>query len=218
MTTAEKYQKGVEMKRTGSSGAEIAAALGFANKQGWYDLKYRFESNALTERAAAQSVDNPEPAAILEGLSCAKTADITEKPAIVTVKPPLTPAQSIKADMNRAKARKAAKKQQKPVEEPKQQDTPQAKPAKEEPSQAVSIIADPAKEEPAKEEPATEAPKMLVVQRDFSATGDKLQYRCFEGKIAIKQLGAHGRAITLTRNDIVIMMMELHELIMETST
>ena len=213
MTTAEKYQKGVEMKRTGSSGAEIAAALGFANKQGWYDLKYRFESNALTERAAAQSVDNPEPAAILEGLSCAKTAAITEKPAIVTMKPPLTPAQSIKADMNRAKARKAAKKMEKPVEEPKQQDALEAKPAKEEPPQSVPVMAEPAKEEPAKAES-----KMLVVQRDFSATGDKLQYRCFEGKIAIKQLGAHGRAITLTRNDIIVMMMELHELIMETTT
>ena len=213
MTAAEKYQKGVEMERKGSSGAQIAAALGYASRQEWYDMKYRFKNNALTQRAAAQSVDNPEPAAILEGLSCAKPTIITEKPAIITVKPPLTPAQSIKADMNRAKACKAAKKLEKPVEEPEKQKAPEAKPVKEEPPQFVSVIA-----EPVNEEPVTEAPKMLVVQRDFSAMGEKLQYRCFDGKIAIKQLGAHGRAITLTRNDIIVMMMELHELIMETTT
>ena len=195
MTPNEKYLKGIEMERKGSGGAEIAAALGFDNKQGWYDMKYHYKNKALTQRAAAQSEDSPEPAAILEGLSCAKPAVIAEKPAIVTVKPPTTPAQSIKADMDRAKARKVTKKQPKPA----------AKSVKEEPPQA----------EPEKEEPVTEAPKMLIVQRDFSAQGEKLQYRCFDGKIAIKQLGVHGRAITLTRNDVIVMMMELHELIME---
>ena len=144
MTAAEKYQKGVEMERKGSSGAEIAVALGYASRQEWYDAKYHFKNKALTQRAAAQSEDSPEPAAILEGLSCVKPAA-----------------------------------------------------------------------EPMKEEPVMAAPKMLLIQREFSAQGEKLQYRFFGGKVTIKQIGAHDKAIVLSNNDVIIMMMELHELLME---
>lgn len=184
MTAAEKYQKGAEMERKGSSGAEIAVALGYASRQEWYDAKYHFKNKALTQRAASQPEDHPEPAPILEGLSCVK-------PASVAMKPATTLTQSIKAEKKQSKSA--------------------AEPVKEEPPQAEPVIA-----EPVREQPMIAAPKMLLIQRDFSAQGEKLQYRFFDGKVAIKQLDAqHRRAITLTRNDVIVMMMELHEMIME---
>lgn len=67
-TWHEKYLKGMEMERAGSGSAEIAAALGFKDKRGWYNTKAYFKNKALTERAAVQAPDNPEPAAILEGV------------------------------------------------------------------------------------------------------------------------------------------------------
>ena len=183
-TWHEKYLKGMEMERAGSGSEEIAAALGFKDKRGWYNTKAYFKNKALTERAAMQPSEQPEPAAILEGLSC---VDKVHGP----VKPATNLAQSIKADMHQAMGIV---------------NVSQAEQAKE------------LKTEPVQEKPAAEASRELLIKRELTAQGEKLQYRCFDGKIAIKQLGVHGRAITLTRNDVVVMMMELHELIMETTT
>lgn len=110
MNRQEQYDKGMEMERAGATGAEIAAALGCASRQEWYDMKYRFKNNALTQRAAKQSKDKPEPAPILEGLSCVDKVLVIPNPAV-------TPAQQIKADIDQAKARKADRQQTQPVAE-----------------------------------------------------------------------------------------------------
>ena len=82
MTPTERYLKGMEMDKAGSTPAEIAEALGYKNKEAWWAARCYFQNQAMTKRAAAAKTDSPEPAPILEGIRLEKVP-VPVKPALV---------------------------------------------------------------------------------------------------------------------------------------
>lgn len=110
MINREKVEAGLVMEKNGASGKEIAAALGYKDKQAWYQTKYTYKkgstkpeekitkaktekaiqadadeherlANGLVARALENNSPAPEPAPILEGLNTEKVP-IPVKPVI----------------------------------------------------------------------------------------------------------------------------------------
>ena len=78
MTGLGRYQKGLELEKEGLTGAQIAAKLGYANAQGWYDAKYRY-----SDRTAAFNARAAETAS--------KTASYVETDPVIAEVPKPTP-------------------------------------------------------------------------------------------------------------------------------
>lgn len=65
MTGLGRYQKGLELEKEGLTGEQIAARLGYANRQAWYDARYQYgkKMKALNDRAAGNET---QPKAAIE--------------------------------------------------------------------------------------------------------------------------------------------------------
>ena len=88
MTNRERYEAGLVMERNGATGEDIAAALGYTNKNAWWNDKHLHkkkdakaeevkqsaadEHEQLQQGLAARARENkspaPEPTPILEGI------------------------------------------------------------------------------------------------------------------------------------------------------
>lgn len=69
----EKYLQGLELAQKGLTPDEIAKELGLFNARAWSTMKAYHGRKGLAELAAPTTANNPEPAAILEGVDCQRS-------------------------------------------------------------------------------------------------------------------------------------------------
>lgn len=70
----EKYLRGIALQAEGKTGTEIAELLGYKDAQAWYSSRTYFAGKRLAARAVPRTLNQPEPAAILEGVDCERSA------------------------------------------------------------------------------------------------------------------------------------------------
>ena len=103
MTGLGRYQKGLELEKEGLTGAQIAAKLGYANAQGWYDAKYRYSDrtaafNARAAETSAKTAPKPEAEPVITETP-EPTPKLQQKPQLppVAVAKEAAPAEPVKA-------------------------------------------------------------------------------------------------------------------------
>ena len=69
----EKYLLGLELAQKGLTPDEIAKELGLFNARAWSTMKAYHGRKGLAELAAPTTANDPEPAAILEGVDCQRS-------------------------------------------------------------------------------------------------------------------------------------------------
>ena len=69
----EKYLQGLELAKKGLTPDEIAKELGLFNARAWSTMKAYHGRKGLAELAAPKTANDPEPAAILEGVDCQRS-------------------------------------------------------------------------------------------------------------------------------------------------
>lgn len=69
----EKYLQGLELAKKGLTPDEIAKELGLFNARAWSTMKAYHGRKGLAELAAPTTANDPEPAAILEGVDCQRS-------------------------------------------------------------------------------------------------------------------------------------------------
>ena len=69
----EKYLMGLELAQKGLTPDEIAKELGLFNARAWSTMKAYHGRKGLAELAAPTTANDPEPAAILEGVDCQRS-------------------------------------------------------------------------------------------------------------------------------------------------
>ena len=70
----ERYLQGMALQEGGASAAEIAQAIGLKDAAAWYSTRAYHGGRKLAQRAIPKTENTPEPAAILEGINCERTA------------------------------------------------------------------------------------------------------------------------------------------------
>jgi hypothetical protein len=80
MTGEERYLKGLQREKEKKTVDEIVAELGYKNRMAWYQARSYYKGKDLTRRAAALKEQKPEPAPILEGLSCVDKVLVKPEP------------------------------------------------------------------------------------------------------------------------------------------
>ena len=70
----ERYLQGMALQEGGASAAEIAQAIGLKDAAAWYSTRAYHGGRKLAQRAVPRTENAPEPAAILEGINCERTA------------------------------------------------------------------------------------------------------------------------------------------------
>lgn len=70
----EKYLQGLELAKKGLTPDEIAKELGLFNARAWSTMKAYHGRKGLAELATPKTANDPEPAAILEGVDCQRAA------------------------------------------------------------------------------------------------------------------------------------------------
>lgn len=70
----ERYLQGMALQEKGDTAEEIAQAIGLKNAAAWYSTRAYHGGRKLAQRAIPKTENTPEPAAILEGINCERTA------------------------------------------------------------------------------------------------------------------------------------------------
>lgn len=202
MINREKVEAGLVMEQSGSSGKEIAVALGYKDTQAWYQAKYTYKKGSpkakgkadtaekkeqvytddherrvkgLIARALENKSPAPEPAPILEGLKLEKVP--------VPVKPVVSAEAQVLLDYAKREKEKDL---------------------------ASAIACSPVNSQ------AASAPiKRLAIKTEINADGELLSYKAGDGKVSIRRRGSHKSSLVLTVSELRVALAELQELMEE---
>lgn len=227
-TAYERYLRGVELQKAGKTGDDIAKALGLKDAQAWYTTRHYYSSKKLAERTAPTAPNDPEPAAILEGVDCQRTAPrpspmrsaepLPEIPAHFRLPDAKENEQIGRAIMDGLQAGMRDTESEGPT-------------AIKEMAKAVVgksieglhrigyITANQAKAalipDGLVDKQPTPAPRRLAITQLISAEGEKVRYRLHDSMVFINSIGQKKCALRLTVAEMKVMIAELTDFLME---
>ena len=217
-TAYERYLRGVELQKAGKTGDDIAKALGLKDAQAWYTTRHYYSSKKLAERTTPTAPNDPEPAAILEGIDCQRDtprwrdAMLNAESGMLNVKEAVKMGKSIVAGLQAG-----------------------IKDTESEGSSAINECAEVIARQPIEHlhrlgyitpnkakaalmpdgMQAAPAPRRLAVTQLISAEGEKVRYRLHDGIVFINSKGQKKCALRLTVDEMKVMIAELGDFLME---
>lgn len=220
-TAYERYLRGVELQKAGKTGDDIAKALGLKDAQAWYTTRHYYSSKKLAERTAPTAPNDPEPAAILEGIDCqrdtprdrgamrnaecemrnAKESTKIGESIVAALQAGIRDAESEGPSANREIAEMITQQSAEELHRLGYITPNQAK---------AALVSD-----GHMDAQQTPAPRRLAVKQLISAEGEKVRYRLHDGMVFINSKGQKKCAIRLTVDEMKVMIAELDDFLME---
>ncbi|NBK24725.1 MAG: hypothetical protein EOM68_22200 [Spirochaetia bacterium] len=179
----DRYHKGMELQNQGYTPDEIAKELGMRDGKSWIYTRARYSGTRLAERTIPKTKNEPEPAPILDGVDCQRTA-------------PRQISEAFTLGLYKANDESTSARAMEEI----------GKKAAEYIQDLTADLSQPlTNNHPA---PAL-APKRLSVEQMFSADGEKVRYRMNNGMVQIHAKGQKRCAITLSIDEAKMMVAEL---------
>lgn len=220
-TAYERYLRGVELQKEGKTGDDIAKALGLKDARAWYTTRHYYSSKKLAERTAPTAPNDPEPAAILEGIDCQRDtprwrdAMLNAESGMLNAKEAMKMGESIVAGLQ-AGIRDTESEGSSVINEC-------ANVIARQPIEHLHrlgyITPNEAKEALVPDglvhKQPSPAPRRLAVKQLISAEGEKVRYRLHDGMVFINSIGQKKCALRLTVAEMKVMIAELTDFLME---
>lgn len=177
----ERYLKGIDLQKEGKTGDEIAKTLGLKDAQAWYATRCYYSGKRLAERTIPKTKNEPEPAPILDGVDCQRTA-------------PRQISEAFTLGLDKAN-----------------DESTSARAVEEIGKKAVEYIQNLTVDlsQPLTDNPPAPVPKRLSVEQMLSAEGEKMRYRLRDGRVDINAKGQKRCAISMSIQEAKVLIAEL---------